>query len=163
MMDKANLHFTVALKQARKERKLTQEELAYQTGVSLMTIRRYESGDSFPEKETLGLIMLSLRKAGLAEAWVADYKEWHPDKTISTDELMSIAASSVEEIGIRNFIVNVGRKASLEFIEQYITSTQCLLALNKRGIEKANELIGLLCKVPEYQSKASWVKQEETE
>ena len=163
MMDKANLHFKAALKQARKARKLTQEELANQTSVSLMTIRRYESGDSFPEKEVLALIMLSLRKAGLAEAWAADYNEWHPDKTIPYDELMRIVDSSVAEIGLRNFIVNVGRKASIDFVEEYITSTQGFLALNKKGIEKANEFILLLGKVPEYQGKASWVKQQEIE
>lgn len=153
--------FPGKLKQARKERKLSQTELADKAGVSMTTLRRYETGERFPEKDILGLILLALHKAGLTEAWARDYKIWHPEKNISFNELVNVAQSSVQEIALRNYIVNAGRKTTMEFIDQYFVITQNLLAMDKEGVSKVAEFSGLMCKIPEYQNKTSWINKQE--
>lgn len=47
--------------QTRKLKGLTQEELAHASGLSVMSIRRYEGGERFPLEETLNRIASSLQ------------------------------------------------------------------------------------------------------
>ena len=160
-MNEKGLVFPEKLRQARKERKLSQTELAIKAGVSLTTMRRYETGERFPEKDIFGLILLAVRKAGLTEAWAKDFKIWYPETNVSFNELVNVAESSVQEIALRNFIVNVGRKTALDFIDQYFMITQNLLAMDKEGISKVAEFSGLMCKIPEYHNKTSWINKQE--
>ena len=155
--------FPGKLRQARKERKLSQTELADKAGVSLTTVRRYETGERFPDKDIFGLILLALHKNGLTEAWARDYKIWHPETSVSFNELVNMAQSSVQEISLRNFIVNAGRKTTMDFIDQYFVITQNLLAMDKEGVSKVTEFSGLMRKIPEYQNKTSWIKKQETD
>lgn len=55
---------TAEFKAARKELKLTQEQLAYQTGLSIRMIRYYEGGQDIPHRTKIIMVLL-LRDAGL--------------------------------------------------------------------------------------------------
>ena len=52
-----DLFFSQIIKQERKEHKMTQEELATLSGVSLATIRAIEQGTSSPNIATLSKIL----------------------------------------------------------------------------------------------------------
>lgn len=52
--------FSYNLKRLRKQTRLTQEELAAKTNVSVATIRNYESGRSYPSNETIERLSDSL-------------------------------------------------------------------------------------------------------
>lgn len=45
--------FKVRLKRTRKNKNLTQEQLAEAVGLGVRTIRRYEQGSSFPNRRVL--------------------------------------------------------------------------------------------------------------
>jgi len=49
------------IRQTRKLKGLTQEELAHASGLSVMSIRRYEGGERFPSEETLSRIASALQ------------------------------------------------------------------------------------------------------
>lgn len=51
----------------RKEKKMTQAELAEKAGISVNSIRRYESGDRFPTVETFLKIMDALGEPSMRE------------------------------------------------------------------------------------------------
>ena len=153
--------FPGKLRQARKERKLSQTELADKAGVSLTTVRRYETGERFPDKDIFGLILLALHTDGLTEAWARDFEIWHPETSVSFDELVNMAQSSVYEIALRNYIVNAGRKTTMDFIDLYFVITQNLLAMDKEGVSKVADFSKLMCKIPEYQNKTSWINKQE--
>ena len=60
-------HFTMGkyigecIRKTRKLKGFTQEELAHASGLSVMSIRRYESGERFPSEETLNRIASALQ------------------------------------------------------------------------------------------------------
>ena len=60
-------HFTMGkyigecIRQTRKLKGFTQEELAHASGLSVMSIRRYEGGERFPSEETLNRIASALQ------------------------------------------------------------------------------------------------------
>lgn len=47
------------IRQYRLEARLTQADLAHALGVSLRTVRRYESGDTFPDEANLRRLMIA--------------------------------------------------------------------------------------------------------
>lgn len=67
--------FSEQLKQARKERNLTQEDLAEKLGVSRQSVSKWESGSGYPETEKLialaKLLEVSLDKLMLDEITVS--------------------------------------------------------------------------------------------
>ncbi len=52
-----DLYFSQIIKQARKEQKMTQEELSICSGLSIATIRAIEQGTSYPNVHTLNKIL----------------------------------------------------------------------------------------------------------
>jgi transcriptional regulator with XRE-family HTH domain len=52
--------FGLRLKKLRKQNKISQEELAYRVGVSVMTIWRWERGEYGPEFDHLEMIAQAL-------------------------------------------------------------------------------------------------------
>ena len=54
-----------AIRMARKYKGLTQEELAKRAGISMMSIRRYESGDRMPTENIVNSIFTILKPDNL--------------------------------------------------------------------------------------------------
>ena len=70
------------IKQYRKLKGLTQEELAKNSGLSTMSIRRYESGERIAPQETLLKIAkaLGVHLRDLADnSWLEEFEQQHPD------------------------------------------------------------------------------------
>lgn len=49
--------FSEKLKQARKQMKYTQEDVAFETGIPRSTLANYESGRTQPDIETLSILI----------------------------------------------------------------------------------------------------------
>ncbi len=142
--------FPAVLEKVRKQRHLSKAALADKIDVSQMTVRRYETGEYTPDKDTYSAIALVLHSKELFEPWAHDWLKGHPNEGLTVEELSKAMMDKIYEVGLRKYITSVGRKASLAFIEPYFYVTQGLLSLNKQGVDKAYEQIQLLLKIPEY-------------
>lgn len=150
MTKENNKMFPAVLRKVRKERHLSKAALADKIDVSLMTVRRYETGESTPDKDTYAAIALILHSEELFEPWAHDWLKGHPNEGLTVEELYKAMMDKIYEVGMRKYIISIGRKASLEFIELFFYVTQDLLSLNKQGVGNAHEHIKLLQKIPEY-------------
>lgn len=142
--------FPNALKQVRKTASMSQTELAKNSDVSLMSIRRYETGESFPKEETLGLIFLSLPDPALLKAWANDWKILYPTDPRDVDEIIKHIAND-NTTAMRNFIVSIGKKESMDFLKPYHAITEMLLQLNADGIKAVHEFTKLMKQIPNHQ------------
>ena len=133
-LDEDMKNFSSFLKKARKEKHLTQAELAYQSGLSVMSIRRYESNERQPGLEE----MIKLGKVlGFVMSVDADFQ-----KTIHTEG---------------NFLLDENWKDTMTSLGQEHYKTDQLLkiflSLNSTGKDKAIEMVTMLTHVPEYMIK----------
>lgn len=150
-----------SIRKVRKIVKMTQAELASASGISLMSIRRYESGEISPRMDAVGKIIKALFntsdldvKEKALDAWEADLdaRELFKDATIG-DTLDAMAADQ-----------EAGRKKVLEKhfdVLEYdgqVALIQCgasLEQLNPRGQKEAAKRVGELTKLSEYQADTS--------
>ena len=142
--------FPAALRTARKKKKLSQTELSHKAGVSLTTVRRYETGERFPDQPILELILLELPEKELAVTWAHDWKQRYPAEPLSAEEIAKAVYGS-KNAAMRNFIVSVGKKESMDFIKPYHAITEMLLQLNDDGIKAVHDFTKLMTQVPDYQ------------
>ena len=119
------------LRKSRKEKHLTQAELAKLSGLSVMSVRRYESNERHPGLEE----MIKLGKIlGFVMTVDADFQ-----KTIHTEGHFSLD---------ENWQSNV---SSLGHSHQKLEKLTCLFSkLNPSGKDKAIEMVTMLTHVPEY-------------
>lgn len=157
-MEEKEMYFPKALKQARQSEKISQTDLAEKSGVSFMTMRRYETGESFPNLDTFGLISLALKRYryGLADAWARDYMVLHSSVPVSFDRVKNMALHESERASMKNYVFNCIQKSSPEFISILLSIIMKLSEMSKEGVEKADEMIELLAKIPEYKNKTFW-------
>lgn len=73
------------IKESRKKAGLTQEQLANDAGVSLMSIRRYETGERSPNIETLKKIQDAIRKVD--KTFDADFLDIFSADNIAQDQI----------------------------------------------------------------------------
>lgn len=89
------------IRQCRKMKGLTQEELAKETGLSTMSIRRYESGQRIAPQKTLIKIAkaldIHLRDLSAASIW-EEYDREHPNAAREFQEL-ELFEGFLESIG----------------------------------------------------------------
>ena len=131
------------LRKSRKEKKMTQMQLAEASGLSVMSIRRYESGERFPGLDELVKLGQTL---GFVIAVDADTKiETSVSQKMFIDETFQ---EQLEELTKTN-----ARFSSLAKVFQ---------TLNKEGQQKALETVEMISKIPEYQN-LSVKKKGETE
>lgn len=109
------------IKELRKKAGLTQNELAEKTGVSLMSIRRYETGERLANFE---LLMKICKALGVSLA-----------ELVGEENMGQYVSDIKKELGDYDW--------SVEMEEE-------LYKLNSDGRKKAVELVELLTKIPEY-------------
>lgn len=110
------------IRQIRKEKGLTQNELGELCGINAANIRKYESGRQNPKLETVRKIAAAL------------------DTPIG-DFVMNWSTISQEEIS--NDLQNGLPLNELAILQNY-------RVLNEKGQEKAKEQMEMLTKIPEY-------------
>lgn len=89
------------IKQYRKLKGLTQEELAKNSGLSTMSIRRYESGERIAPQETLLKIAkaLGVHLRDLADnSWLEEFDQQHPDAVENAKRGLAVI-QYLEEMG----------------------------------------------------------------
>ena len=148
--------FPEALKRARKENKLSQTELSVKIGVSLMTVRRYETGESFPDMNRIGVIFLVLDRDYLIDAWANDYGIWYGLMNIPLSTFKDAARAMADEAAKRQFLVDLAQKASMNFLHRFYDIAELLLKMNETGVKKVIETMELFSKIPDYQIEESW-------
>lgn len=121
------------IKKIRKMKKLTQEQLATRSGLSTMSIRRYESNERIPTLESVRKIA-SVLEVYMNEL-IVDWSEY-----------------SVDELG-QDFGNDSDSSKNTDSKEEQIHDLFFLL--NEKGQDKALEQVQLLTKIPEYQAKIS--------
>lgn len=155
--------FPEALKDARKKAKLSQTELAKRAGISLISIRRYESGESFPDIATLGSISVALPDEPLVAAWS---NSWLANNT--TEEGVAPAWRDrmnvyhhARENAVRKYWKKLIEEGKWQFLRFLVSTAQYYQQMNTEGIKKAIEVVELISKVPEYQADAPWAFRDE--
>ncbi len=119
------------LKKKRKEKHLTQAELASLCGLSVMSIRRYEANERKPRLEE----MIKLGKTlGFAMSIEANLKE-----TIQTERKIPVDENIFERF------VDLGKDH-----ERFAALSRAFTILNSSGKEKAIEMVTMLTHIPEY-------------
>ena len=129
--DEEMKNFGSFMKKSRKKKHLTQAELAEQSGLSVMSIRRYESNERQPGLEE----MIKLGKVlGFVMSVDADFQ-----KTIHTEG---------------NFLLDENWQNNITSLGEEHNKTGQLIKLfmnlNSAGKDKAIEMITMLTHVPEY-------------
>lgn len=129
--DESMNDFGSFLRKKRKEKHLTQAELAKQSGLSVMSIRRYESNERQPGLEE----MIKLGKTlDFVMTVDADFQRTlHTAGKMKLDENWQ---SSINELGIS--------QKKLEIMADLFSK------LNHTGQDKAIEMVSMLTHVPEY-------------
>lgn len=115
-----------------------------------MTMRRYETGESFPNQSILELILLELSEKDLADTWAHDWKQLYPAEPLSVEDIAK-AVYGAKNAAMRNFIANVGKKESMDFIKPYYAITEMLLQLNDDGIKAVHDFTKLMTQIPDHQ------------
>ena len=117
------------IKSIRKEKKITQKELAEKCILATITIRQYENGKREPKYETLSKIANALNVSIL-------------DLTLSKSKEPKYITLNNIQIDIKNDTADY--EATFKRLVDYLE------ILNKMGKEKAIEQVELLTKIPEY-------------
>ena len=137
------------IREARKQKGMTQEQLADVIGVKRAVISKYENGSITPS-------ILRLEK--IARALGVDSHEFFRD---SINSLLEEADRQVDEIGHQVYNNTLITDAVAPLIELGANS-ECLfklidsfLGLNSVGQKKAAEQVSDLAKIPDYQNPKS--------
>lgn len=146
--------FSTALRESRKSKKLTQAELAQKAGISLMSIRRYEAGDSFPDMGTLAMLCVALHDDDLLRAWGRQHR-LQGEK--SQEHFARMAASErLRDTLNLQFWEDLYQKGNWEFINLLVRTAKYYQQMDSNGIENAISFIRLLAKVPDFKAEKEW-------
>ena len=155
--------FGEALRKARKEAGLSQIELAKASGLSHMSIRRYETDDRFPELDSF----LALSEALPADsdihiAWIDNHMEQMfgmlPDE--KSFEAIDYAMELGNKINRLECIQRI-EKADSEYLSCITKILDYLESMNQKGRWKAEESVEMISKIPEYQKSTEERKKED--
>ena len=150
------IKFSEALKQARKEKELTQAELAEKAHIHPMSIRRYELGESFPDIGILGSICFALDDDSLLESWAyTNAMNNGEDPSINPDG-WNYSFKQVKEIAYQRYWGNIVKNGTWAFQNKLVDVAKFFQNLNEQGIKKSMEMIEVISKVPEYQTDMEW-------
>lgn len=148
------------IKKLRKDKGLSQKELAKKAGLSIASIQGYEQGKYKPKKEAtqklaraLGVLTYDIQTPDDSpEMWAED-----------GFGLMQYAQKVASETG-RSFIdvfFDIATRpdgyieSREDFTESFLDSMDILgMELNKAGMDKAVELVELIAKIPEYRKES---------
>lgn len=152
--------FAETLKKVRKEKGLSQKDLANKVGVSFMTLRRYESGESSPDMATLIALCEVLHTERLLSVWglrknVEGATIWEIRRRRETFEKVRDAL----QYQYWNDLVANG---NWNFLLYLVKTAKIYETLNEYGVSEALHVIKVLSKIPEYKSKKSWAFVEDS-
>lgn len=134
------------IRNSRKEKNMTQADLAKKAGVSGMTIQRYEAGKTFPDIGNLIRIASALSDTRLVDA------------AYQTDSLLGKEQNGIRKDVNRALInIQIENNNSEEYTKQLMIVSMLLSTLNRIGMKKAVEAVEIITKVSDY------VKKEEAE
>lgn len=105
------------LKELRKEKKLTQEELAEKINVTKLTISRWERGERVPKSDKAQQLADFL---GVTPAYLLGYSDFPARnlRELLTHEVRSLKEYEVVRVGNRNFI---SEDHVLNIINKYVS------------------------------------------
>lgn len=147
--------FNEALRKARKALKLSQTELAVRSGISLMSVRRYETGESFPDMKKFTKLNTVLKNGDLVSTWVRLFCKTN-NADAPADTLLKEISDNIHNAFFSNLIEN-GNK---EFIDYIYSLTNILMTMNGKGITEVINFSELMALVPEHKANRIWAYQE---
>ena len=149
-----NLSFAEALKKVRKEKKMTQAELAKRTGISLISIKRYESG-TIPDMGKLAAICVALQDDELLiDSWT--YSDAQKRGNAIGRQEQAQTYIKVKDVAHRKYWDEVVRNGTWEFQNKLVYIAQTFQNMNSRGIREVLTIADALSKAPDYQAKKPW-------
>ena len=139
-----NLTFGTLLRQERKHKHLTQAQLAHQTGVSLISIKRYEANQTIPTLDKATAIAIALNCHQLMELSVYT-STLHPlkDRLSSNDDSIDVL--------LHKTFIDTAINHDVNILPYLTTYAQILNHMNQTGREQIDQLMKALSKVPDYQ------------
>lgn len=142
------------LRKARKEAGLTQIELAKASGLSHMSIRRYETNDRLPELDSFLALSEALpASSDIIVAWIDNHMEQicsmiPEDKSY---QAMDYALDLGDKVTRYNCIQKI-KTADNDYLICLSKILESLETMNQNGRWKAQEAADLISRIPEYQS-----------
>ena len=143
------LKFNQLMKEARKEKGLSQREAAALCGLSEMMYRQYELGNRKPKQSNLGKIV-----KGLGLAWGEIYPEVHDGQQTLAFHLLD---GNDEPVKQELAAPGQSRKVNIEVIslEEYLTGilssiSEDMRKLNEKGRSEAARRVHELTFIPMY-------------
>lgn len=172
-MDKTIQPFSAALKAARKEKKLTQAELAEKVGISHMSVKRYESGDTLPDMDKLEALCFVLKNNKLVDSWTYSTAIIKAEKSAKTGKNTKTVGEALGETSEEDYTQNWGnyiarrgfyrrywnqvlQKGTPSFMIALIDTALCYEQLDPQTVSHAVSVLQAFTKVPEYQAKTNW-------
>lgn len=152
-MDKQNTGDKI--REYRKLAGLTQQELAQKSGISMMSIRRYEKGERNPTYETISKIANALETSITSLGVEATDYAYYPVeifKGLSEKDLDDLRQKFVEFFGETSS--EESQKATEKY-ESYVKKYVCgyLTSMNEEGQTKVLNYARDLAQIPQYQKK----------
>lgn len=157
------------IKNLRKSKNLTQQQLADMLKISLMSVRRYEKGERIPSFETLMNLskIFGVNLSELADDWLIS-----SSTSYSINDLMPLESELQDYM--KNLCCNIDFDSEPEIFEAIKTTFEhfrhisndnrksrlkdAFESLNITGQSRAIEALEVLAKVPEYQKRADDTK-----
>ncbi len=155
--------FSEVLKMARKEKKMTQTELANKVGISAMSISRYESGDSIPDIGILGSLCVALNDDDLFDSWHHSWRWYNMaegNRTTKSIQEQKEEFRAIKAIAARRYLSNLINEGSPLFLDYMDEIVKKLQNMNIAGIKQARAMVDIISKVPEYRSNGSWTLKD---
>lgn len=148
--------FHEALRKVRKELKMSQTELAVRSGISLMSVRRYETGESFPDMKRFNKLNAVLKNGVLASLWACLFCKFNSIDT-SADTLLKEISDNVQNA----FFSNLIEKGNKEFIDYLYKLTNIFMTMNGKGINEVIHFSELMSRVPDFKADYLWAYQDQ--
>ena len=141
MSEKNNLTFGECLQLHRKRMKMSQQEFARKCDVSLMSIRRYESGVTIPNPRQFKRLIAVLPSEDLMKVWLKD----SPLSMDNPDTISGLQATANQE-----FMLDYITEAEPEVLDAMVEIAEAFRRLKPTGVDKCLEMINMVMKIPEY-------------
>lgn len=139
-----NLTFGALLRQERKHKHLTQTQLAHQTGISLISIKRYEADQTTPNLDKATAIAIALNCHQLIELSV------HTSTLRQLKDRLSSNDAGIDVLLHKTFI-DTAIDYDVTILPYLTTYAQILNHMNQTGRDHIDQLMKALSKVPDYQ------------
>ena len=136
-----NIKFGELLRTERKRNHLTQNELSVKTGLSGASIRRYESGQSFPQLGTLLILSEVFHNPDFVTQALDDAHCGYAKTVQPHTDTTSIQITLLNNILIHH----------PDIISSLITHATILSKMTTEGRDKVNDIITAFSYVPNYQ------------